>query len=47
MAAVSSRWSTALVLLAGLGLTISFTLIPPERALGVAFVPARVDVVLE
>lgn len=47
MAAVSSRWSTALVLLAGLGLTISFTLIPPERALGVAFVPARDDVVLE
>lgn len=41
------RWSTALVLLAGLALTISFTLIPPEKVLGATFVPARDEVVLE
>ncbi|MBL8916112.1 MAG: hypothetical protein JNM17_35760 [Archangium sp.] len=51
------RWSTAIrsagepaaamVLFAGLALTISFTLIPPEKALNVAYVPARDDVVLE
>ncbi|MFT3713604.1 MAG: hypothetical protein QM817_38595 [Archangium sp.] len=39
--------STALVLGAGLALTIAFTLIPPEQALGVTYVPSATAVLAE